>query len=249
MTENPLFYRSIVPLDRQRHHTFRVRQTDRRFGFASGAHMIPVVVDEFPAGSRHLPIVFVPGPERPSPVFLVGFRPGQSLCVDADGHWTAGYIPAFLRRYPFILGEVPGRDPLACIDENFEEFAQAEGEALFDSSGAETATLKDRIKLMSDYFEAAKRTDASCTLMNDLKLFRQITVQGSGPNAVALHGLLAIDELRFNELSDEDFLRVRKANWLPAIYAHFLSLASVDRLHDRPPEAAPTPVAAPQTVQ
>ncbi|HTM76899.1 MAG TPA: SapC family protein [Devosia sp.] len=71
------------------------------FGFARTTQFIPAVIDEFASACRELTIVFVPGPDRPSPVFLVGFTGGRNLMISDAGEWSGTYVPAFLRRYPF----------------------------------------------------------------------------------------------------------------------------------------------------
>lgn len=77
----------------------------------------PAVIDEFVVASRHLPIVFVPTASKPTPVFLLGAQPGENRHVDPAGAWTGGYVPAYVRRYPFIIGDNAGAEPLVCIDE------------------------------------------------------------------------------------------------------------------------------------
>ncbi|WP_158812574.1 SapC family protein [Methylocapsa sp. S129] len=232
MVDNPLFYQSIVPLNRERHRSLRLKHDGQQFAFAAKTHIIPAVIDEFPAASRHLPIVFVPASPLPTSVFLVGLRPGQNVFVDGDGKWTEGYIPAFARRYPFMLGEMEQGGPVACIDEKYDGFGAKTGERLFGDDGGDSPFLQERIKLTTDYFAAAKRTDAFLRTLNDLQLMRQVTIESKaelGSSAI-LHGFLTIDEAKLNALSDEDFLRLRKEGLLPAIYAHLLSLASIDRL-------------------
>src|ERR1700749_3471534 len=104
MVENPLFYQNIVPLDRARHRDLRLVRDNKPVAFAATSHIIPAVVDEFVAAARFLPILFIPAAPHPSPVFLVGTRTGQNLLVDNEGKWIDPYVPAFVRRYPFMLG-------------------------------------------------------------------------------------------------------------------------------------------------
>lgn len=45
-----------------------------------------------------------------------------------------------------------------------------------------------------------------------------------------VEGFYVIDQKKLNELSDEDFIKLRKLNVLEAIYAHLASLNKSDRL-------------------
>lgn len=234
MAENPLFYQTIVPLNRERHRDLRLKQEGQQYAFAAKSHVIPAVVDEFAAAARFLPIVFLPASPLPTSVFLVGLRPGQNALIENDGKWTEGYVPAFARRYPFMLGETgPGVSPVACIDEKYDGFAEKTGgERLFAEDGGDTPFLQGRIKLVNDYYAAAQRTDAFLRTLNELQLLRPVTIESKlelGSSAI-LHGFLTIDEARLNGLADDEFLQLRKQGFLPAIYAHFLSLGSIDRL-------------------
>jgi hypothetical protein len=237
MADNPLFYQSIAPLNRERHRKLRFNQTAAPYAFAAQTHVIPAVIDEFATASRRLPIVFLPASPLPSSVFLVGLRPGENVFVDAGGNWTGDYIPAFARRYPFMLGEIERGGPVICIDEKFANLSEKAGEKLFAEDGGETAFLKDQIKLVNDYFAAAKRTDVLLKALNDLQLLRPVTIESKLPlgSSSILHGFLTVDEIKLNALGDEDFLRLRKEGLLPAIYAHLLSLSSVEKLRQSLP--------------
>ena len=113
----PLFYRSVVPLHRETHRGLGLAAVPS-FAFAAASHLIPAVVDEFSAACAELPILFAPDVEGASPAFLTGLTPGCNAFVRADGSWAASYVPAYLRRYPFILGEVPNAEPLVCLDDH-----------------------------------------------------------------------------------------------------------------------------------
>jgi hypothetical protein len=237
MVDKPLFYQSIVPLNRERHRKLRLNQIDAQFEFAAKTHVIPAVIDEFAAASRHLPIVFLPASPLPTSVFLVGLRPGENVFIDAKGKWTEGYVPAFVRRYPFMLGEMEQGGPVACIDEQYTNFGEENGDRLFADDGGETPFLRGRIKLINDYFAAAQRNDVLLKALNELQLLRPVTIESKLPpgSSAILHGFLTVDETKLNALPNEDFLRLRKDGLLLAIYAHLLSLSMIDRL-GRPPQ-------------
>lgn len=232
MSDLPLFYRSVVPLNRDGHRTLRLAEP-ARFGFARDAHLIPAVIDEFAAACRHLPILFLPEGPVPTPVFITGFRPGRSMLVDANGAWTGRYLPAYLRRYPFILGEVADADPLVCLDEAAEGLDGSGGEAgvpLFGPEGGDTPLLTERITLTRDYADAAQRTAAFGQILQDLALLRPVTIQGRDPetgDTHTLHGAQGVDEAALADLPDADLLRLRREGWLSPLYAHLVSLQAI----------------------
>ena len=229
----PLFYRSVVPLDRETHREFGLAAMPS-YAFAAASHLIPAVVDEFPAACAALPIVFTLDATGASPVFLAGLTPGRNAYVRADGSWAAAYVPAYLRRYPFILGEVPNAEPLICLDDKADTLDKDSGEGrvpLFTSDGGDTDWLVERIRLVTEYTTAAKRTQAMSKVLADLKLLQPITVQNTTDGASsAIHGLLAVSEPALTALSDADFLRLRADGTLAAIYTHLVSLRAIERM-------------------
>jgi hypothetical protein len=227
-----MFYGDIVPLDRDRHRAFRLDTSPNCFGIAAESHVVPALVQEFGVASTHLPIVFLPGAGLPVTVFLVGLRNGKSNFVGSNGEWLGNYIPAYLRRYPFMFGEVEGRDPIVCIDAAYRAPGGDSGARIFSDEGEDTPLLVERIRLMNEYFDAAKVNETFIKTITDLGLLRPITIDARTPSgeSLAVHGLLTVDEQKLNALPDEDFLRLRKDGFVGAIYAHLCSLANIEHV-------------------
>ncbi|UHC17158.1 SapC family protein [Methylobacterium currus] len=239
MTSLPLFYRSVVPLDRDAHRVWHLDQP-QRFAFARASHIVPALAEEIGAACRHLPVVFLPESLGPVPVFLVGAAPGHCALIDDAGTWTGRYLPAYLRRYPFILGESEGSEPLVCVDaeadllhsEPSAEPAEAKPASLplFTEDGGETPLLQERIRLVAEYADAARRTATFGRLLQDLKLLRALTIQVQHPlsgESHTLHGALGVDEAALAALPADAFARLHREGWLATIYAHLVSLQAV----------------------
>ncbi|BAP88462.1 SapC family protein [Burkholderiales bacterium GJ-E10] len=232
MSANPLFYQSVIPLNRETHREMAIVDSEERYGFARGTHVIPAVVDEFAAALSHLPIVFAPSSPHPSPVFLVGVRPAQNLFIDHAGRWMGNYLPAFVRRYPFMRGTINGGDPITCVDEKSDLWGASSGVRLFDADGGETPFLRNRIELVDQYYVSARKTERFVALIAELGLLRQVTIEtnvGKEASSV-IHGFMTIDEEKLKQLPDQDFVRLRADGFLGAIYAHLFSLRSLDVL-------------------
>lgn len=232
METNPLFYQSVVALNRERHRALRLQESDTRFAFCRDTHVIPAVVDEFAAALAHLPIVFAPSSPFPTTVFLVGVRAQRNLFVDPQGRWTGGYVPAFVRRYPFMRGEINGSAPVTCVDERSSLLSSTEGERLFDDQGRESPLLARYVDLVDKYYQSAARTQAFLSVVHELQLLRNVTIEttaGAGASSV-IHGFLTIDEARLDALPAGQLLRLRDGGFLAPIYAHLFSLRAVEVL-------------------
>jgi hypothetical protein len=120
---------------------------------------VPLLASEFFECAREYPIVFARGQSGPLPAVLLGLRESENLFVDADGKWGARYVPAFVRRYPFVPANGSGGDLLVCIDESSPCFSTTEGEALF-ADGKPTPQLEHAIKFLREFHQAAAATEA-----------------------------------------------------------------------------------------
>src|SRR5919206_2398311 len=143
-TKLPLFYTAPQRLDSRRHAGKRLAQATK-FDFAKATNSIPLNGIEFLLAVKNYPIVFT-ATDPALPVAVVGLRDRENLYVRADGSWESGaYIPAYVRRYPFIFLEDRERGQFVlCIDENSENLSDSEGELLFDGDQPGPAGTRGR---------------------------------------------------------------------------------------------------------
>jgi hypothetical protein len=226
-------YSGVVPLSSEAHRNHTFKADGQALVKAKNMNLIPAVLDEFAVAAPHLPIMFVPTVKGPSPVFVCGIATGTNAFINDEGKWTAGYIPAYLRRYPFILGDTDGENPILCIDSAFEGFAaDPEGQRLFDEEGASTTFLQGVIQLTSDYARSASRSEEIMKKVAELGLLTGVSVDGTkadGTN-ISLQGMAILDQAWLNDLPDEDFLALRKAGALEALFAQKISMAALKRV-------------------
>lgn len=96
-----LFYDNVVVLNRDTHRELRLKPQDS-LSFAAETNCVPLALVEFGDVAREYPIVFARLPGGLVPVALLGLRDAENLYLNAEGKWDARYVPAFVRRYPFV---------------------------------------------------------------------------------------------------------------------------------------------------
>src|SRR5688500_625470 len=128
-----MYYERPVLMDRDKHRKRRV-QPSNSFAFARKANSLYLAGAEFGEACKEYAIVFTRGANQAViPVAMLGLRSRENLFVDDNEQWTGNYVPAFVRRYPFVLAELAGQTSMGvCIDEAFAGLGDKEGEALFD---------------------------------------------------------------------------------------------------------------------
>ncbi|MDZ7736348.1 MAG: SapC family protein [Gammaproteobacteria bacterium] len=156
MSNLPLFYQNVVPLNREKHGDWRIEPTNS-YAFAAKTNSIYIAAVEFSRAVREYPIVFGKGTEgNVFPVALLGLKNNQNVFVDGKGNWRADYIPAYVRRYPFILAETSQNGEstfTVCLDEDYSGFTQdgKKGQPLFDSNGEQTDLLRHSMDFLKEY--------------------------------------------------------------------------------------------------
>src|SRR5688572_5579461 len=126
----PLFYKKPVPLDAKAHKDLGLK---KGFGlsFTKDVNAVPVNLIEMPQICHYYPIAFSPDANA-TPVAILGLRDNENLFVSKKGEWEENvYVPAYIRRYPFIFSEMPGSDNLSlCVDMN-DNVTESKGEQKF----------------------------------------------------------------------------------------------------------------------
>jgi hypothetical protein len=232
----PLFYNSLVPLSSQLHPNHGLKPRGD-LAFTRNTHAIPVTVDEFPLVQRHFPIVFGVG-DNPAPLALVGLQEGQNLYLNAENQWEAGhYIPAFVRRYPFMLARLtPEAQELSlCFDDSAGVVLENEGERLFNGTDP-TETTKAILQFCEQFEQAVMRTRAFMEELTKLDLLMdgEVTIQREGLEQPAVYrGFRMVDEQKLQNLRGDQARKMVQSGLLGLVYAHLFSLSLISPLFER----------------
>ncbi|WP_395446285.1 SapC family protein (plasmid) [Aminobacter sp. UC22_36] len=224
----PLFYARPEALNPVRHGSLGLTSRND-FSFARLAHAIPVVASEMPAAMRSYPIVFI-GANK-APVIITGLRQNENLFVEASGKWLEPhYIPAYVRRYPFILADDVGSGRLTlCVDrasERVTDIASGAGKVAPFFNGAQASEASKQALAFCNQFQIDfNATRAMVEKIDAHGLFapRQSTVTLEGGEVLNVTDFQVIDEPAFNQLSDEAFLDLRTSGALGLVYCHLAS--------------------------
>lgn len=231
-----LFYERPVPLNRSEHKDLRIKNTSD-LGFAAKVHSVPLTVFEFAMAARDFPILFAGNnADEAGPVAMLGLRQSENLFVDANGHWEQGtYMPAFVRRYPFVLAEkppgAPGDEFTVFLDEAHAGFSKEEGNRLFNEDGSDTELLTGTVKFLGEFQESVKRSREFTVRLRELDLLEQRTVQlKRNEETTVVNGLFVVNEEKLRKLDEKTAHAMLVDGTMGWVYAHLLSLANIERL-------------------
>lgn len=231
-TGMPLFYSNPVPLDAKAHARHAMKK-NFGFGFTKKVNAVPINLIEMPQICHFYPIAFSPDGNA-TPVAILGLRDGENLFVNDKGQWLEGtYIPAYIRRYPFIFSEVPGKDQLTlCADFDDDVIEEGGEQAFFDADGKPSLLAQNALEFCKSYHAAAQQTleFSKALAESSLLVNREAQINIAGNKRINFSGFNIIDEEKLNGLADKDFLQWRSRGWLPFLYAQLFSGAQWQRL-------------------
>ncbi|MBI5275928.1 MAG: SapC family protein [Burkholderiales bacterium] len=245
-----VYYEKPVLLDREKHRKRRVKPSTN-FGFARKANSLFVAAAEFPEAYKEYAIVFTRGGNgKVVPVVMLGLRARENLYVNEAGDWTGRYVPAFVRRYPFVLAQLPGQAAMGvCIDEAYPGLSDTDGEALFDDKGGDTPFLQNALDFLGQYQREYLRTESFCKRVEDAGLLMEMNARADlvDGRTFTVASLLVVDEKKLMALPDATVLSLFRTGELHLVSMHLASLSNMKVLVDKiaamaaPLQPAPKP--------
>lgn len=218
----PLFYRSPEPLRTAEHGRAGLVDTGSAYGFAQSANAVPILLAEFAFAARQYPIVFV-GEEEPVPVIVLGKSRDANLFVDGAGSWREDcYVPAYVRRYPFIPITGSNGQMTLGIDIACERYVDDCGDdsmatRFFDDAGEPALFVREAMQLCQEYSEVHAVTAEFCKALRDAGLLAPATMQADGQR---VRGFSIVDGKALSALDDATVLAWWRNGWMDAIALH-----------------------------
>lgn len=228
-----LFYSKPEALTTESHGKLWLKNAGD-YQFARNTNSVAITGTEFVHAMRYYPIVF--SGSTPYPVVILGLQE-RNLFVDDDGLWRAEhYIPAYMRRYPFVFIAHPdGKQFILGIDRACgrltEEEDPANARPLYEDGKPSPAT-NDALNFCGAY-----QTDHGFTLAfaaalaeQGLLIDNQAQAKLADGRQLNLQGFKVIDRETFATLPDAVIVDWHKKGWLALAHFHFASLERFQHL-------------------
>jgi len=228
----PLLYKNPQPLNPEQHDGLTLN-LETGFGFARETNSVPLVIEEFGAACRDYVLVFSTG-DLPMPLVVLGVNQTHNAYVNAKGEWAADtYIPAYVRRYPFIFSETEGSDELAlCVDVDAASVTKGNGVPFFDDNKAASQLTQQGLEFCKNFHIQLQQTREFCEALKaaDLLIDQQASITLPDGQTQNLSGFQIVDEPKFRQLPTETLQKFHERGWLGLIYAHLISTGSMGKL-------------------
>jgi hypothetical protein len=219
----PLFYKRVAVVDEAKLSNSSLKE-QIGYDFARDTAIVPLIVTELFTAASTYPIVFITEPV-PSVLAVLGLRQAQNLFVSGDGSkWDAPYVPAYVRRYPFVFLHHDNDDLTLCIDEAANALEPGRARPLFED-GKRTPLIERALQFCIEFQRGHLATEAfmKALIERDLLVPYQITSTLDSGEKLAATGFKVIDEARVAKLPDDVIVHWYRQGWLGFVHAHLAS--------------------------
>ncbi|UAA37310.1 SapC family protein [Paraneptunicella aestuarii] len=235
----------VEQLNSNSHRKIKIK-TNRDVSDLQDQSILPLVLAEFPQAAIEFPICFIKNAQNEDiqVVALMGIESKENLFVVDGDKWNGAYMPARYTHRPFGLVQNPDDKSNFGIAINVESnlVNEEEGIALFDEEGKETEFLVKQKEAMAAYLQQEQMTKAFAKELMDKGFLvqKQINVKVQDQQ-YDIDGVYIVDEKKIDELSDEEFLNLRKRGLLNPIFTHLISMRQMNNLIKRKSEKVGSP--------
>ena len=221
----------LKALSKDEHKELRLN-SDRSLGFISKLSSMAITIADLALLSSRLPVAFLKKEEGFELSLICGVDASENLAVSLDNRkWNLGPFPSLYQFYPFVLAKKDDKFIL-CFDESSDRLSKNNnGEKLFDAYGELSKTLKNIFVRMQHAEQLRAKTEGATQALEENGLLEEhpleLNIEGVPKK---FSGLYKVAEDKLNNLSDENFLHLRRAMALPIIYLQLSSLQNVSIL-------------------
>lgn len=230
-----LFYSQPEPLSVEAHGALGVTPADKPYAFVATTNVVPVTVTEFAPAALTYPIIFVGDAKQP--VVAMGLNAGENLYVENGDFRPDAYIPAYVRRYPFVFANDESQKRLVLCIDRAAPFVVEGGDTPLFENGQPSGYVNFGMEFCNNFEQERLRTESFVKLLTDLDLFETREANYTPRNADGTPGTpqklaeyFAISEEKLKALPANKLVELRDNGALGQIYAHLVSLLGWDRL-------------------
>ncbi len=203
--------------------------------FAATTSSAPIVASEITQVIRQFPVVFSKDDEM-VPIAFMSLTEGKNAFISETGTWEGDYLPAHIRRFPFILGKTDDPEKYTIMfDSEAPEINTTSGERLYKDDGDMAPALQQAVDLLQAFQSELVATQKLIEPLveKDVLTDQVISVNRPDGRNWTLNGVRAVDGERLKALDDATLAAWTRSGLMAIVYAHLHSLENVRYLAER----------------
>jgi len=224
-------------LDNITHAALRI-ETGHAAAFGDSVNQVAVFVPEFAALQRHYPILFRRGDDGVLHAFaILGFDLNENLFLSEHGNWSAGYVPAIMRRGPFLIGQASDGEPVIHVDLDHPRVSSSpdKGVSVFAAHGGHAPALEAAIEALQTIHLGHQAETAFSAMLDACALIEPVRLEVAltDRDVVTFEHFETVTGERIAALNAEALDRINRAGFLEAIIHAATSLGTMQDLANR----------------
>lgn len=227
-------YQNLEILNKIEHKEQSVKLVEN-FSFAKKQMNAPITVAEFFEACKNYPIFFAKDKnDNWFASVMLGFKENDNVFVDDKGNWDKlHYVPAFVRKYPFVFIEQENKDELLlAIEKEFLSSNKKDESRKLFSNDENTEFLTGVLNFLNQFQLEAKITSNFVKQLETWELLEEktATIVTANQEQFNVNGLYVVNEDKLKHLSKKRKEELCEKDMLPLITAHLISLSNIQKL-------------------
>jgi len=225
-------YKNIELITKDKHQDSAVKNVEG-FSHAKELNTSMITMTEFYESCKSYPIVFSKNEQDGwFAVALLGLEKTNNF-VNEDGTWREDcYIPAYVRRYPFIY--IQNEKELLLGFDADQKIAKKEDEkrAFFDDKGEKTEFVDRVINFMNQVQVSTNQTKALIETLDEMNVLEESNIKGTNAKGeeISITGFWILKEEKLDKLTKKNKAKLCENNYMQPITAHLISLSNIQKI-------------------
>ena len=228
-------YKNIEIVNKIAHKENSIKEV-KDFSYAKNLTSAPITVTEFFEACKNYPILFAK--DKNNDWFasvMLGFKENENIFVDNKGNWDKlHYVPALVRRYPFVFVEQNEQQQLLLgVEKEFLSIDKKdERRKLFDDKDENTEFLNNVLNFLNQYQNDSIATKEFIKQLDEWELLEEkvATIINEKKEQFNINGFYIVNEEKLKHLSKKKKEEICNKNATALITAHLISLSNIQKL-------------------
>lgn len=228
-------YQNLEIVNKDNHKNQSVREI-KDFSYAKNIMNAPITIAEFFEACKNYPIFFAK--DKNNDWFasvMLGYKENVNIFVNDEGNWDKlHYIPAFIRKYPFVfINQTDKEELLLAVEKDcLSEDKNDEIRKLFNDNNENTEFLNNVLTFLNQFHTDSISTKEFIKQLEEWELLEEkiATIITQEQEQFNINGLFIVNEEKLKHLSKKKKEEICNKNAIPLITTHLISLSNIQKL-------------------
>jgi hypothetical protein len=230
-------YTNLQPINKTEDKNKAIKEV-KDFSYAKEQISAPITVAEFYEACKDYPILFAKDVNNSwIATVMMGYKEKENLFVGENGIWEKQrYIPAHIRRYPFIYVNTDNDQLTLAVEGDFKsEAKEDEVRKLFAEDGTNSEFLNSVLGFLNQFHSDALATAAFIKQLEEWELLEEKVANIVTPDGknYSINGFYVVNEEKLKHLSKKKKEAICGKNVTPLITAHLISLSNIQKIGNK----------------